>query len=416
MTVCIIGMGYIGLPLGAVLAGRGVRVYGVDVRETVVETLNRGSIHIHECGLAEVVDCVVQKGLLSASTTPCEADIFVIAVPTPFKDSHIPDVSYIEQAVAAIAPRLRAGNTVILESTSPVGTAERVSTWIQALRPDLYCPVRGAEPTGDQIDRRIYVAYCPERVLPGQILRELVENDRLVGGVDSASAPKGSLLYEQFVKGRIHLTDSRTAEMCKLTENAYRDVNIAFANEISMICDQIDIDPYAVIEMANHHPRVNILQPGPGVGGHCIAVDPWFIVDSAPTLARLIRTSREVNDSKPEFVINKIESLAENLVSPTIVCLGLAFKPGVDDLRESPAVEITRALAEKQIGRIIAVEPHIKLLPPDLQGMGITLLSLEAALDLADIVVLLVNHEQFLTIDRACLASKRLLDTRGVWR
>jgi UDP-N-acetyl-D-mannosaminuronic acid dehydrogenase len=319
-TVSVIGLGYIGLPTAAVFAGRRKRVIGVDVNQQAVDTINRGAIHIVEPELDMLVHAAVTQGYLRATTIPEPADAFLIAVPTPFSDGYKPDLQFIESASRAIAPVLKKGDLVVLESTSPVGTTEKMAAWMAELRPDLTFP----QQTGEQSDIR--VAHCPERVLPGHVIRELVENDRVVGGMTPRCGETARALYQSFVRGDCILTDARTAEMCKLTENSFRDVNIAFANELSIICDRLDINVWELIRLANRHPRVSILQPGPGVGGHCIAVDPWFIVDSAPEQARLIRTARSVNDAKPAYVIERVERAARRFKEPVIACLGLSFK------------------------------------------------------------------------------------------
>ncbi|MFP8835083.1 UDP-N-acetyl-D-mannosamine dehydrogenase [Hydrogenophaga sp. XSHU_21] len=410
-TVSIIGLGYIGLPTAAVLASRGVHVIGVDVNTHAVDTVNSGRVHIVEPDLDALVSDVVRQGLLRATTRPEAADAFVIAVPTPFRDEHVPDLSYVEAAAKAIAPVLQAGNLVILESTSPVGATEQLAAWLAEARPDLTFPQNSGEAA------QIQVAYCPERVLPGKVLSELVENDRVVGGVTPACARRAADLYRVFVKGECLITNARTAEMCKLTENSFRDVNIAFANELSLICDELDISVWELIRLANHHPRVSILQPGPGVGGHCIAVDPWFIVHSSPQRARLIRTAREVNDSKPHFVAGRITEAAAAHPAPVIACLGLAFKPDIDDLRESPAVEIVHMLATHAAGRLLVVEPHVDQLPPALRGLqNVELTSAHSAIEQAQVVAMLVNHRAFYGITKAQLQGKRVIDTRGVWQ
>jgi UDP-N-acetyl-D-mannosaminuronic acid dehydrogenase len=415
-TVCVIGLGYIGLPTASLLATKGFKVHGVDVNPKVVETINRGEIHIYEPDLDILVKSAVHSGNLTAGKEPVASDLFIIAVPTPFKDGHIPDLSYVELATRAIARHLKPGNLIILESTSPVSTTEKIAEWLTQLRPDLKIPRRTYELNNTSHKDQLFIAHCPERVLPGQILKELVDNDRIVGGIDPNSTDKAKAFYEKFVNGTIHLTDARTAELVKLTENAFRDVNIAFANELSLICDKLDINVWELIELANYHPRVNILQPGPGVGGHCIAVDPWFIVDSAPEQARLIRMAREVNDHKPNFVINKIKQKASRLKDPVIACLGLSFKADVDDLRESPSIEIVKLLAENRVGRILVVEPHIQNLPNELKRTGnIQLKDTKTALNQADLIVLLVNHRAFSNIDRELLKEKIVIDTRGMW-
>jgi UDP-N-acetyl-D-mannosaminuronic acid dehydrogenase len=417
-TICVLGLGYIGLPTASVLATKGHRVIGVDVNERAVDTINRGEIHIHEPDLDVLVKSAVLSGNLTASLTPQKADTFIIAVPTPFSDGHVPDLSYIESAVRSMAPVIEPGNLIILESTSPIGATEKIAAWLRELRPDLRIPSRRTTPLvkDDRRDSRIYLAHCPERVLPGQILRELVDNDRIIGGIDPQSADRAADLYRTFVGGEIVCTDSRTAELAKLTENAFRDVNIAFANELSVICDDLSIDVWELIRLANRHPRVNILQPGPGVGGHCIAVDPWFIVHSAPERAKLIATARRVNDAKPGIVLQKVVNRATRIKDPVIACLGLSFKADVDDVRESPALHIVEELAAKRIGKLLVVEPHLSKLPQSLESTAVDLVELEEALAAADIVVGLVNHKQFLKVDRQLLNEKIVIDTRGMWR
>lgn len=410
-TVSVVGLGYIGLPTAAVLASRGVQVIGVDVSKSVVDTLNSGNVHIVEPDLDVVVHGVVNAGTFRAVTKPESADAFLIAVPTPFQDGHKPDISYVEAATRSIAPVLRRGNLVILESTSPVGTTEKMSHWLSEDRPDLTFPHQAGE------NADVQVAHCPERVLPGHVLRELIENDRIIGGLSRLCTKRATELYQIFVEGKCIATDARTAEMSKLTENAFRDVNIAFANELSLICDRLGIDVWELVALANHHPRVNILQPGPGVGGHCIAVDPWFIVDSAPEEARLIRTAREVNDSKPHYVIGKVHAAAERFKTPVIACLGLAFKADIDDLRESPALEIVKHLASTLKGELLVAEPYIDELPSGFAGCNnVKLVAAEEAIAKADIVVVLVNHQPFSKIDRNLLANKVIIDTRGQFR
>jgi len=363
-----------------------------------------------------LVKAAVQSGNLTASMEPQKADIFILAVPTPFIGNHKPDLSYVEKATRSIAPYLEQGNLVILESTSPVGTTEKVAQWLQEERPDLIVPARSIKKSMKK-QNQIYIAHCPERVLPGQILKELVTNDRIIGGIDQESAEKAKLLYKKFVSGNVLVTDCRTAEMAKLTENSFRDVNIAFANELSIVCETMDINVWELIELANRHPRVNILQPGPGVGGHCIAVDPWFIVDSAPESSRLIRTAREVNDFKPHFISEKVKVKANRFKNPVIACLGLAFKADIDDLRESPAVTITKELAANENLTLLAVEPHVNRLPDALQGkQNLELVDLDYALEKADIILLLVNHRFFADVSKDLLREKVVIDTRGMWR
>ncbi len=395
--ICVLGLGYIGLPTASIMATKGFSVVGVDVNRQVVDTINRGSIHIVEPDLDILVKSAVHSGNLTAAAIPPEADVFIIAVPTPFKQDKKPDLSYVENATESLVPVLKKGNLVILESTSPVGTTESIAAKIK-------------DKTGWKPGEDFFVAHCPERVLPGRILKELVDNDRIIGGINPASAEITRQLYSTFVSGKIFLTDCKTAEMSKLVENAYRDVNIAFANELSVICDRLDISVWEVIELANKHPRVKILQPGPGVGGHCIAVDPWFIVDAASDDARLIRMAREVNDAKPHFVVDKIRKQARRLKAPVIGCLGLAYKNDVDDLRESPALEITRELIREKIGTVLACEPYVK------KFSEFPLHPLDKVVRESDILVLLVNHRQFLDLDRELLKEKIVIDTRGIWR
>jgi len=401
--VCVVGLGYIGLPTASLLATKGFDVFGVDVHSAVVETINRGEIHIVEPELDVLVRSAVQSKRLKAGLEPEPADVFILAVPTPFKEGNAPDLSYIEAGARAIAPHLAPRNLVILESTSPVGATEKVAQWVSEERPDLS-------------PEYLHIAHCPERVLPGRILQELVENDRIVGGLHEAATEAAASFYRTFVVGDILPTDARTAELAKLTENTFRDVNIALANELSMVADDLGVDIWRVIELANHHPRVNILQPGPGVGGHCLAVDPWFIVDSAPEQTRLIRTAREVNNAKPEFVVARVSGHAERIRQPVIACFGLAYKPEIDDLRESPALRVAERLLEENLGRIQVVEPNIAELPRSLSEGGVELVAQEQALSEADIVVGLVDHKAFKRIHPADLAEKVVIDTRGMWR
>jgi len=417
-TISVIGLGYIGLPTAAVFASRKKKVIGVDVNRSAVDIINRGEIHIVEPDLDMVVHAAVTEGYLRATSQPEEADAFLIAVPTPFKGDHEPDLSYIESASKAIALVLKKGDLVILESTSPVGATEQMAAWLAEVRPDLSFPQTHGE------DSDIRVAHCPERVLPGHVLRELVQNDRVIGGMTPKCSEAAVNLYKTFVEGECVITNARTAEMCKLTENSFRDVNIAFANELSIICDKLDINVWELICLANRHPRVNILQPGPGVGGHCIAVDPWFIVNKTPEQARLIRAAREVNDGKPQWVIGKVKlAVAEFLQGNpdktardvTIACFGLAFKPDIDDLRESPALAISQQIAVIHPGSVLAVEPNIADLPSKLAGNKLILKNSEQALAESDVLVLLVDHKEFKNIPVATLQSFNVVDTRGIW-
>lgn len=415
--ICVMGLGYIGLPTASLLATKGFKVFGVDVNKSAVDTINRGEVHIYEPDLDILVKAAVQSSGLTAYAEPQKADVFILAVPTPFKEDNTPDISYVEAAAKSMAPYIEPDNLIILESTSPVGTVEKIAEWIHELRPDIKVPIRNTFASSTENDASIYIAHCPERVLPGHILKELIDNDRIIGGINKTSANRAKAFYQKFVKGNIFITDSRTAELAKLTENAYRDVNIAFANELSLICDKLNVNVWELIELANRHPRVNILQPGPGVGGHCIAVDPWFIVEAAPEHARLIRTAREVNDNKPDFVIAKIGEKAERFKNPIIACLGLAFKADIDDLRESPAIKIVDKLAKMNIGKLLVVEPHIQVLPNELKKYEvIQLVEMDDAIAQADIVVLLVNHRVFVEVDKELLNEKIVIDTRGIWR
>lgn len=412
-SVAVVGLGYIGLPTAAILASNGVDVLGVDVNVRTVDAVNRGDVPFVEPDLATFVAAAVAQGTLRATTEPAPADAFIVAVPTPFTEGHKPDLSYIRAAAEAIAPHLAADALVILESTSPPRATRQMAEWILAARPDL--SLDGADGRG-----QIHVAHCPERVLPGKVMTELVTNDRIVGGLTTIAAERARELYQVFCRGEILLTDAVTAEMAKLVENSYRDVNVAFANEVSLIAEDLEIDVWELIRLANHHPRVNILQPGPGVGGHCIAVDPWFIVDAAPERARIIRTAREVNDAKPEHVISRVLSHADRLTAPRIAVLGLAFKPDIDDLRESPALAIASRLADEVDGAVVlAVEPHIEELPPALAGRAnVELRDLGSAVADADIVLALVDHTEFTLADREALRlhEKIVIDTKGIWR
>jgi len=409
--VCVIGLGYIGLPTAAIIARAGCPVAGVDLSQDVVDTINRGEIHIEEVDLDGLVRGVVQRGLLSASTQIGPADVFVIAVPTPFeKDgNHTPDTSYVMAAATEVAGVLKKGDTVILESTSPVGTTEAMRDLIAGLRPDLRLPGRTDE-TPD-----VAIAYCPERVLPGRILEELANNDRSIGGITPRCARKALAFYKRFVRASCVTTDARSAEMCKLVENAFRDVNIAFANELSMIADHMGLDVWEVIRLANRHPRVNVLQPGPGVGGHCIAVDPWFIVHGAPDQARMIRSAREINDAKMHHVVERAEQLIEANPGVPVACLGLAFKANIDDFRESPARFVAARLARKFGDRMHVVEPYASELPIEFEGTGATLIDLDTALETCGVLVVLVDHDIFRVVPPEERGRAVIYDTRGIW-
>ncbi|ENP0848345.1 UDP-N-acetyl-D-mannosamine dehydrogenase [Vibrio parahaemolyticus] len=416
-TISVIGLGYIGLPTAAMFASRKKKVIGVDVSQHAVDTINQGKIHIVEPELDMIVNAAVKEGYLKAVKVPEPADAFLIAVPTPFLHCEkgevpAPDLSYIESASKAIAPVLKKGDLVILESTSPVGATEQMAKWLSEARPDLTFP----QTHDERAD--INIAHCPERVLPGHVVRELVENDRVIGGLTPKCSQRSVELYKTFVIGDCVVTNARTAEMAKLTENSCRDVQIAFANELSMICEDLKIDVWELIALANRHPRINILQPGPGVGGHCIAVDPWFIVSKSPDTARLIHTARNVNDKKPYWVVDKLKSLAFDLLSKkrgkglndiTVACYGLAFKANIDDLRESPAMLIASEISKLEFGRVLAVEPNIDETESVLNK--VELVELDCALESADIHIILVDHDQFKGIN---IDSEYVIDTKGI--
>jgi UDP-N-acetyl-D-mannosaminuronic acid dehydrogenase len=412
-NVSMIGLGYIGLPTAAMFAARRTRVVGVDINQRAVETINQGRIHIVEPELDMIVRSAVAEGLLRATTRPEPADAFLIAVPTPFKGDHEPDISYVRAAAESIAPVLQRGNLVVLESTSPVGTTEQLVGWLAAARPDLRFPLQG------HAELDVNVAYCPERVLPGHVVRELVENDRIIGGLTPHCSERAVALYRIFVAGELLVTNARTAEMCKLTENSFRDVNIAFANELSVICDKLEISVWELIRLANHHPRVKILQPGAGVGGHCIAVDPWFIVDKTPEQARLIRTARIVNDDKPGWVVGQVMAAIRDQLQAgrraedlTVALMGLAFKPNIDDLRESPALHIVEALVPATKCRFLVVEPNVEQAPASLAGHALS--TTAEAFAAADIVVLLVAHKEFADVKTALRPNQIVIDAVGL--
>lgn len=398
-TVCVLGLGYIGLPTASVLATKGYQVLGVDVREDVVETINRGEIHIEEPDLDILVRSAVNSGQLTASTDPQPADVFMICVPTPINEDHTANLSFVKAAAKSIRPFVKKGDLVILESTSPPKTTEEIV-------------VPNAIPDDLRVGNDVAVAHCPERVLPGRILLEVVQNDRVVGGVTANCQRKAKAFYESFVSGDVLATNAITAELTKLVENSFRDVNIAFANELSMISDEMGVDVWEIIELANRHPRVNILTPGPGVGGHCISVDPWFLVSAAPQTSRLIRTAREVNDVKPQHVVAKVTQLAKQFSNPVIGCLGLTYKADVDDLRESPALEIVRALMASNAGKILACEPYVDAR----RFTEFPLSPLDRIIEQAQILVLLTDHEPFRLLPKRLLNEKMIVDTRGIWR
>jgi len=415
-TISMIGLGYIGLPTATIFASRGKKVIGVDVMPHVVNTINRGEVHIIEPDLDMLVRASVSAGNLRATLIPEPADAFLIAVPTPFTEGHKPDLSFIESAAKRIAPVLKKGDLVVLESTSPVGTTEQLADWLAQARPDLSFPQKA----GDGAD--VQIAYCPERVLPGKVIQELVSNDRVIGGMSQKASEMAKTLYKTFLQGECYVTNARTAEMCKLTENSSRDVSIAFANELSMICEKLDINVWELISLANRHPRVNILQPGAGVGGHCIAVDPWFIVDKTPDQAKLIKMAREVNDHKPHWVLEQVNlnimaalkrDPQRTMASIKVACLGLAFKPNIDDLRESPAMEIAQELAKLGC-TVLAVEPHIQELPEALNLQNVQLITLDEALEKADVVCVLVGHNQFIKAKSQIIYVHSYIDIVGI--
>jgi UDP-N-acetyl-D-mannosaminuronic acid dehydrogenase len=400
LDICVMGLGYIGLPTASLLATRGHRVLGVDVNADVVATISRGDIHLQEPDLDVLVRSAVNSGNLTAALAPRPSDVFILAVPTPHDAEYRPDIRFVEAAARAVAPEARPGCLVILESTSPVGTTERVAAILAETNPSL---LKNGRLT-------FFVAHCPERVLPGRILHELVENHRIVGGLDAASTDKAVAFYASIVNGEVVGTDCRTAELCKLVENSFRDVNIALANELSIVAHKLGINVRELIRLANRHPRVNILSPGPGVGGHCLAVDPWFVVWSAPDETRLIRTARQVNDSKVDWVVERVKERAQRFRDPIIGCLGLTYKENIDDLRESPALAITRKLRELFGDAVLACEPNVRAVD------GVSLVPLEELLVCADILVALVPHREFKRLDPELLKDRILIDTCGVFR
>lgn len=409
--VAVLGLGHVGLPTAAILATHGVPVVGVDVSANTVAAVNRGVVPFVEPDLEIHVAAGVAQGMLRAQQDTPRAAVYIVAVPTPFIGDHRPDLSFVEAAVDSFIPLLEGGELVLLESTSPPGTTQHIADRVMAARPDLSVDGSAGRPL-------VQFAHAPERVLPGQVMVEMVTNDRVIGGLTTAAAERARNLYAVFCKADFHLTDATTAEMCKLVENSFRDVNIAFANELSLIADRLGFDVWELIDLANNHPRVQILQPGPGVGGHCIAVDPWFIVDAAPDESRLIRAAREVNDTKPAHVAKKVLSRLTHVREPVIAAFGLAFKADIEDVRESPAVVVVEQLAAHlSTGEILVVEPHISALPKSLiERENVTLVQTDEALDRADLVLLLVDHHQFREIDASRLHDKAVVDTRGMWR
>ncbi|WP_293773048.1 UDP-N-acetyl-D-mannosamine dehydrogenase [uncultured Corynebacterium sp.] len=408
--VSVVGLGYIGLPTAAFIASKGIPVVGIDVNQDAVDSINAGMVPFFEPGFGEMLARVVEEGTLSAQTKQIDADAYIVCVPTPFREDHSVDTKYIRAASEALAPYLKPGALVVLESTSSPGTTEDMAKHLIELRPDLSL--------NDEDENAIFVAHCPERVLPGKIMEEMESNDRVIGGLTPKGAQLSRDLYATFCTADLLLTNATTAEMAKLTENSFRDVNIAFANELSLICDRLGIDVWELIELANHHPRVNILQPGPGVGGHCIAVDPWFIVSAAPEEAKLIHTARNVNDGKPQWVIDQVLKALEGKEDPVVAALGIAFKNDIDDLRESPSLEIVKRLGvdNPQLD-IRVVEPNVETLPPVLSNLSnLTKQDTEEAIAAADVVLLLVNHRQFVGLDQSLLDGKTVIDTKGIWR
>jgi UDP-N-acetyl-D-mannosaminuronic acid dehydrogenase len=410
-TICVVGLGYIGLPVASMLASRGHTVVGYDVNPKAVDSINKGQAHFFEPDLDMLLKAAVNTERLKASTAPVEADYFVIAVPTPFSRNHQPDLSYVDAATKSIAPFLKVGSTVVLESTSPVGTTERIAKQLAAARPDLRFP--GYKDIVGEFD--VALAHCPERILPGQMVKELVTNDRIIGGMTEKCSEAARELYQSFVRSEMFITDCRTAEFVKLIENSYRDVNIAFANELSVICHKLGLDVWAAIDLANRHPRVSILQPGAGVGGHCIAVDPWFIVSTAPEESRIIRAAREINDSKPHWIANQIIQHAARFKNPVVGCFGAAYKPDVEDLRESPSLEVIKLVAAESDIRVIVCDPMIKSLPEELAGINrVSFASIDETCNQADIAALLVGHRQFRKMDPNRFLNKIVVDAIGL--
>ena len=409
-SVCVVGLGYIGLPTAAFIASKGVKVTGVDVNLASVEAINRGEVPFFEPGFDALLKRVVDEGYLVAQTEQTEADAYIVCVPTPFKDDYKVDTKFINSAAESLAPHLRPGALVVLESTSPPGTTEEMANYILKLRPDLSL--------NEDDPNAIFIAHCPERVLPGQIMEEMENNDRVIGGLTPRGTEMACELYGTFCTAELLKTNATTAEMAKLTENSFRDVNIAFANELSLISDRLGIDVWELIELANHHPRVNILQPGPGVGGHCIAVDPWFIVSSVPEESKIIKTAREVNDGKPEWVMSKVTEALKDLDNPVVAALGIAFKNDIDDLRESPSLNIVKRLGEENPELDVrVVEPNVDELPNSLSGIAnVKKQDLQGAVAEADLILLLVNHKEFLELDPSNLEDKTVIDTKGIWR
>ncbi|OHF36702.1 UDP-N-acetyl-D-mannosamine dehydrogenase [Corynebacterium sp. HMSC074A01] len=413
--IAFVGLGYIGLPTAVVMANSGLNVVGVDVMADKVTSVNAGEVPIVEPGLETALKEALASGRFYATTEMPHASAYIIAVPTPFDEHHAVDMRYIYSAAEAIAPHLEGDELIVLESTSPPMTTEKMAQRIFELRPDLSADHENEH--NETTSKVIHFAHCPERILPGHAMEELRTNDRIIGGTTIRGTERAKAIYAQFCEGELLETNARTAELAKLTENSFRDVNIAFANELSMIADDFGINVWELIELANHHPRVNILQPGPGVGGHCIAVDPWFIVASSPEQANLIRTAREVNDSKPDWVLEKVSEAIKRTNATQIAVLGLAFKPDIDDLRESPSLKLAESITTSHPDcQILAAEPNIKALPPQLAKFpNVQLAEADQAIRQAQVVVLLVNHKEFRTLSATSLRGKELVDTKGIW-
>lgn len=409
--ICVLGLGYIGIPTATIFANCGKKVLGVDINESRVRQINSGKSHIGESDIDTMLEKVVKEGAFVADTSASSSDFYIIAVPTPFikvDGKKIPDLTFIESATRTIAACIEDGQIVILESTSPVGTTRKIKEWLEdeILKLGRGCKVNL---------QNIMYAHCPERILPGQMLRELVSNDRIVGGMTPEISETVKDLYKVFCRGEIFVTDDKTAEMTKLAENASRDVSIAFANELSMVCDKLDINVWELIRLANKHPRVNILNPGPGVGGHCIAVDPWFIISAAEKESLLMRSARAVNDSKPAWVLEKVFEACEKTkkTKAVVACLGITFKANVNDIRESPSLEISELLAKDGRCEVLVVDPHVETLPNSLCGKAKKIESIGDALASSDIVLLLVDHKEFSIISASQLAGKIVIDTKG---
>jgi UDP-N-acetyl-D-mannosaminuronic acid dehydrogenase len=413
MNVSVIGLGYIGLPTAAILASRGVNVFGVDTNPHIVKTINEGKIHIVEPGLEALVAKSVRSRKLKADSFINKSDVFIISVPTPFHNNYEPDLSYIKLAIANLAKVLESGNLIILESTCPVGTSEKISKWLSEIRNDLTFPTKDSEIPSD-----IAIAYCPERVIPGNIITEIVNNDRIIGGISENCSIKAKNLYQLFVEGECITTNARTAEMCKLAENSYRDINIAYANELAKICDELNINSWELISFANRHPRVNILKPGPGVGGHCIAVDPWFIVSTNPQSSILIRSARQINGGRPDYVFDRIIKTINNSgldISKTkVLTLGLSYKPNVDDIRESPALLIAEKVAHYGFAMHYVVEPNLDSISDLFKNTDTKKVELEYGLNNAHVILVLVDHNEFKEINFNKLTNAIIIDIAGI--